>query len=217
MEATPSKMFRVLRDCDALQSLLPEIDNLFGVPQPPASHPEIDTGVHVMMVLDQAALRGFPLTVRFAALTHDLGKAATPSGQWPQHPGHEQKSVELVKALCRRIKAPSDCRDLAIVAARWHGQVHKALELKADALLELMDAADALRRPERFAELLDACAVDHYGRKGFEQTPYPQKDFLLTALKQLRQLDYSDITSSGDDIPNRIRARKREALINFLN
>ncbi len=217
MEATPSKMVQVLRDCGALQKMLPEIDNLFGVPQSPASHPEIDTGAHVMMVLDQAALRGFPLTVRFAALTHDLGKAATPSELWPQHPGHEQKSVELVKALCRRIKAPSDCRDLAIVAARWHGQVHKALELKADALLELMDAADALRRPERFAELLDACAVDHYGRKGFEQTPYPQKDFLLAALKQLRQLDYSDITSSGDDIPARIRARKREALIIFLN
>ena len=217
MEATPSKMFQVLRDCGALQKLLPEIDNLFGVPQPPDSHPEIDTGVHVMMVIDQAALRGYPLTVRFAALTHDLGKAATPSEQWPQHSGHEQKSVELVKAMCRRIKAPSDCRDLAIVTARWHGQVHKSLELNADALLELMESADALRRPERFAELLDACAADHYGRKGFEQTPYPQKDLLLAALKQLRQLDYSDITSSGDDIPTRIRARKREALEKFLN
>jgi tRNA nucleotidyltransferase (CCA-adding enzyme) len=216
MEQTPSRMFQVLRECGALQKVLPEVERLFGVPQPEKSHPEIDTGLHVMMVIDAAAQHGFGLAVRFAALTHDLGKGVTPREQWPRHPGHEEKSVELVKELSNRIKVPNDCRDLAVIAARWHGQVHKALELGARELLDILDGADALRRPERFAELLDACAADHYGRQGFESAPYPQKEYLRAAQQRVRELDYTDITSGNGDIPNLIRARKLEALEHFL-
>jgi tRNA nucleotidyltransferase (CCA-adding enzyme) len=217
MEQAPSKMFRVLRDCGALAKVLPEIERLFGVPQPQESHPEIDTGVHVMMTLDQAAARGFSLAVRFAALTHDLGKGTTPREQWPRHPGHEEAGAALVKALCARIKAPNDCRELALAAARWHGQVHRARELDAEGLLQLLEGADALRRPERFADLLDACAADHHGRTGYENVPYPQKDFLLRVNELLGQLDYTDIAQSGTDVPARIRARKLEKLQQLLN
>jgi tRNA nucleotidyltransferase (CCA-adding enzyme) len=217
MEPSPSKMFQVLQDCGALAKVLPEIERLFGVPQPENSHPEIDTGVHIMMVIDQAAARGFSLAARFAALTHDLGKGITPRAQWPSHPGHEEKGADLVKALSARIKVPNDCRDLAVAAARWHGQVHKAPELDAEKLLQLLEGADALRRPERFAELLDACAADHYGRTGFENVPYPQKDFLLRVNERLGQLDYTDITQSSADIPQRIRERKLKTLNELLN
>ena len=216
MEPMPSKMFQVLSDCGALAKILPEVERLFGVPQQKESHPEIDAGVHVMLVVDQAAARGLSLAARFAALTHDLGKGITPREQWPRHPGHEESSADLVKALCARIRAPGDCRDLAVAAARWHGQVHRALELDAEKLLQLLEGADALRRPERFAELLDACAADHYGRTGFEAAPYPQKDFLLRVNKLIGQLDYTDITQSGADIPARIRQRKLETLEQLL-
>jgi tRNA nucleotidyltransferase (CCA-adding enzyme) len=217
MEATPSKMFEVLRDCGALAKLLPEIDALFGVPQPHDTHPEIDCGTHVMLVIDQAALRGTALEVRFAALTHDLGKAATPREQWPRHPGHEETSAGLVKALCARIKAPNDCRDLAIIAARWHGVAHKALQLEAGALLDLIEGSDALRRPERFAQLLDACAADHRGRQGFAGAPYPQGDYLRAAHQLLRQLDYTDITREpGPGIAARIHTRRLQAIESFI-
>ncbi|MCA3033632.1 MAG: multifunctional CCA addition/repair protein, partial [Rhodocyclaceae bacterium] len=171
-EATPSRMFEVLRDCGALAHIAPEIDRLWGVPQSSAVHPEIDTGVHVMMVIDYAAQTKASLPVRFAALTHDLGKAVTPSQFLPRHPGHEAKSVELIDALCARLRIPAECRDLAVVVARWHGEIHNALGLSADKLLALLDGCDALRRPGRFVEVLDAAACDHHGRKGFAMTPY---------------------------------------------
>jgi tRNA nucleotidyltransferase (CCA-adding enzyme) len=216
MEKKPSRMFEVLRECGALARLMPEVDRLFGVPQSAKSHPEIDTGIHVMMVVDQAALHNYSLPVRYAALMHDLGKGTTPEKKLPHHPLHEERSVELARELSARLKAPVECRELGVSVARWHGQVHKALELGAPALLELLDGADALRRPDRFRELLEACAADHWGRTGFENEPYPQLDYLLHALARLKQLDLGSIAAAGGDIPTNIRAHKLSALDQFL-
>ena len=158
MEAKPSRMFAILRDCGALQHMLPEVDRLFGVPQPAKSHPEVDTGVHVMMVLDYAAQRKHSLPIRFAALCHDLGKGVTPMESWPRHPGHEQNSVRMVDEICDRLRVPNDCRELARMTARWHGDVHAVMQRNAETLLTIMDATDALRRPDRFREFVDARA-----------------------------------------------------------
>jgi tRNA nucleotidyltransferase (CCA-adding enzyme) len=155
MESQPSRMFHVLRDCGALARLFPEIDRLFGVPQPPEHHPEIDTGVHVMLVVDWSARQGYSLAVRFAALTHDLGKGATPPALWPKHHGHEKKSVDLVRALSERIRVPAECRQIAIAVARDNGNVHRALELRAATVVNC-GRVDAFRRPQRFAEFLQA-------------------------------------------------------------
>jgi len=153
MEAQPSRMFHVLRDCGALARLFPEIDRLFGVPQRPEYHPEIDTGVHVMLVVDWAARQGFSLPVRFAALTHDLGKGVTPPEYWPTHHGHEARSADLVRVLSERVRVPADCRDLAVAVARDHGNVHRALELRPATLVELLERVDAFRRTGRFEEV----------------------------------------------------------------
>jgi tRNA nucleotidyltransferase (CCA-adding enzyme) len=180
-EPKASEFFSVLRACGALQPVYPEIDALFGVPQPAQWHPEIDTGVHTLMVLDQAALLSGEPQVRFAALMHDLGKAATPRAQWPSHPGHEERSVALLEALAERLRLPGDYRDLAIIVARYHGIVHRAFDLKSKTILEFMERADAFRRPERFAQALLACEADSRGRSGLEHQPYPQRQFLLAA------------------------------------
>jgi tRNA nucleotidyltransferase (CCA-adding enzyme) len=180
-EPKASEFFSVLRACGALQPVYPEIDALFGVPQPARWHPEIDTGVHTLMVLDQAALLSGEPQVRFAALMHDLGKAATPRAQWPSHPGHEERSVALLEALAERLRLPADYRDLAIIVARYHGIVHRAFDLKPKTILEFMERADAFRRPERFAQALLACEADSRGRTGLEHQPYPQRHYLLAA------------------------------------
>ncbi len=217
MEDTPSKMFDVLRDCGALVRLLPEVDRLFGVPQSAKSHPEIDTGVHVMMVLDYAAAMHHVLPIRFAALGHDLGKGVTPSARWPHHPGHEQKSVELVQGICDRLRVPGDCRDLARMTAEWHGDVHAALQLKAEKLLLVMDATDALRRPARFRDFIEACACDHHGRTGFADKPYLPREFLLAALTTLQALDFGSIAQSNpNNIPDAIERAKLEQLQRFI-
>jgi len=217
-EATPSKMFEVLRACGALARILPEVDHLYGVPQSAKSHPEIDTGVHVMMVVDCAAAQNLGLPVRFAALTHDLGKGVTPEKYWPRHPGHEQKSVELLDALCERLRVPADCRDLARITARWHGDVHGALQLTAEKMLAVLDGTDALRRPQRFREFLAACACDHFGRLGFGQAPYPQQDFLLAALSKLHALDFAGIAGSNPGaVPAAIDRAKLEQLQAFMD
>ncbi|HET8609491.1 MAG TPA: multifunctional CCA addition/repair protein [Burkholderiales bacterium] len=210
MEQHPSRMFLTLRKCGAAAHILPEVDRLFGVPQPAAHHPEIDTGVHVMMVIDYAAAQGFALEVRFAALTHDLGKGVTPHEQWPRHIGHEQKSVELVRQLCERIRVPADCRDLALLAARDHGNVHRALELRHATLLDLLERSDALRRPQRFEQLLQACEADYRGRTGFEQRPYPQAERLRAALAAIAAVDAGAIAHTCDD-PAKIPVKIREA------
>jgi tRNA nucleotidyltransferase (CCA-adding enzyme) len=165
-EARPSRMFATLRSCGALGVLLPEVDALFGIPQPPRHHPEIDCGVHVMQALDHAAQRGFALPVRYAVLAHDLGKAATPASQWPAHRGHEAASVRRAEHLSGRLRVPADCRDAARLAARWHGIVHRADELRPSTWLELLVAADALRRPDRLTQLVQACECDALSRPG---------------------------------------------------
>ena len=180
-EPRTSEFFRVLRACGALQPIYPEIDALFGVPQPAQWHPEIDTGVHTLMVLDQAAALSAEPTVRFAALVHDLGKGTTPRQEWPSHRGHEERSVALIEALAQRLRLPGEYRDLGVIVARYHGIVHRAFELKPKTILEFMEHADAFRRPERFAAALLACEADSRGRAGLENVPYPQREYLQAA------------------------------------
>ncbi|MGB6604477.1 MAG: multifunctional CCA addition/repair protein, partial [Steroidobacteraceae bacterium] len=181
-EAHPEVYFETLRSCGALAVIFPEVDALFGIPQPPRWHPEVDTGVHAMLAVRYAARTGASTAVRFAALIHDLGKARTPRERWPSHHGHEEAGVPLIEALASRLKVPGAYRDLAILAARTHTLVHRALELRAATTLKLLEDADAFRRPERFAELLVACEADARGRTGLEAAPYPQSGYLRAAL-----------------------------------
>lgn len=181
-EARPRRFFEVLRECRALARLLPEIDALFGVPQRPDYHPEIDTGVHTLMVLEQATQLSTDARVRFAALTHDLGKGTTPPDDWPKHHGHEQRGVELVKALCQRMRAPNEFRDLGVLVARFHGNCHRAAELRAATMLEMFEAIDGFRRPERMDMFLLACEADFRGRTGYESRDYPQAERMRMAL-----------------------------------
>jgi tRNA nucleotidyltransferase (CCA-adding enzyme) len=194
-EPAASTFFRVLRECGALKPIYPEIDALFGVPQPAQWHPEIDTGIHTLMVLDQAVALSEDPTVRFAALVHDLGKAETPPAQWPGHRGHEERSVALIEGLAARLRLPSDYRELALIVARYHGIVHRAFELRPKTLLEFMERADAFRRPERFARALLACEADSRGRTGLEANPYPQRGYVLAARDAA-----AGIKPSADDI-----------------
>jgi len=193
MENKPSRFFGTLRSCGALAKILPEVDALFGVPQPEKHHPEIDCGIHTMLVVDDAALHDYTLEVRFAALTHDLGKGNTPKDILPRHIGHELRSVELVKKLSQRLRASNECRDLALLAARYHGDIHRALELRAETIIKLFQSADAWRRPERFTHLLQACASDARGRTGHENDLYPQADYLLQLLSVARAVDAGEI------------------------
>ena len=182
MEARPSRMLEVLRDCGALKVLLPEVDRLWGVPQPEAHHPEIDTGVHLMMVLDMAARLEAPLPVRFACLMHDLGKGTTRADELPRHIGHEQRSVKLLQAVCERWRIPVELRELAEVVAREHGNIHRSADLGAAALMRLLERCDALRKPQRFAQALLACECDARGRLRFEDRPYSQRERLQRVL-----------------------------------
>jgi len=197
MEHKPSRMFAVLRECGALARILPELDLLWGVPQRAEYHPEIDTGVHVMMVLDYAAMRGYALPVRFAALTHDLGKGTTPADILPRHIGHEGRSVELLKPLCERLRVPNDCRDLALLVAREHGNLHRVMEFGAAALVKLFERCDAMRKPARFAEALQACESDARGRLGLEKQPYPQAERLRIALVAARAVDAGAVAAQA--------------------
>ena len=182
MEAQPSRMFQVLRACGALAVLLPELDRLWGVPQRADYHPEVDTGVHVMLVLDMAAQLQAPLAVRFACLTHDLGKGTTPQDVLPRHIGHEQRSARLLKALAGRLRVPTDCKELADVVAREHGNIHRSSDLQAAALVRLLERCDAIRKPARFDGILLACECDARGRLHFEESAYPQRPRLNAAL-----------------------------------
>ena len=184
MASRPSRMLQVLRACGALARLLPEVDRLYGVPQPEAHHPEVDTGVHLEMVLDHSAAIGAPLEVRFAALCQDLGKGLTPPQDWPRHIGHEQRSVRLVQALAQRLHVPQSCHELAEVVAREHGHIHASASLGAAAALRLLVRCDALRRPERFGQVLQACMCDARGRLGWQERPYPQAERLQALLDE---------------------------------
>ncbi len=182
MEERPSRMFEVLRECGALAVLLPEVQRLWGVPQRAEYHPEVDTGVHLMMVLDMSARLAAPLGVRFACLVHDLGKGTTPADVLPRHIGHEQRSAKLLAGLCERWRVPADVRELADVVAREHGNIHRSAEFNAAALVRLLERCDAFRKPRRFDEVLWACECDARGRLGFEERPYPQRAHLRAAL-----------------------------------
>ena len=220
MEAKPSRMFLVLRECGALARILPEVDALFGVPQPAQHHPEVDTGVHIMLVLDYAAAQGHSLPVRFAALSHDLGKGVTPREFWPRHHGHEHKSVELVEKLCERLRVGNDCRDLGVLVARYHGDVHRAAELRPGTVLKLLSAVDVFRKPERFEEFLGACDSDMHGRTGREKEPYPQAQILRAAAAAARAVDAGSIARQAGDpglIPAAIEAARLQAVTDALD
>ncbi len=189
MEARPSRMFEVLRACGALERILPELNKLWGVPQPPQHHPEIDTGVHVMMVIDYAAKQNFSLPVRFAALMHDLGKGTTPADILPRHIGHEARSVNLVKEVCKRLRVPNDCKELGVMVAKFHGKLHQALKMRPETLLEFLMELDAIRQPVRFGDFLKACEADSRGRTGLENCALPETDFIVHALEVASSID----------------------------
>lgn len=196
-EPHPAVFFQSLRECEVLERLFPEIAALFGVPQTARYHPEIDTGVHVMMALQKSAEMGLDNETRFAVLMHDLGKASTPADILPAHHGHEERGAKLVKAFCKRWRAPKAHSELALITTRFHTQVHRAFELRPKTLLKLLTQADCLRKPERFQKMLDACVADVRGRTGFENRDYPQADFLAQLGKALRDADMSAIHATG--------------------
>ncbi|MBI3367634.1 MAG: multifunctional CCA addition/repair protein, partial [Burkholderiales bacterium] len=196
MTARPDRMIEVLRECGALARLLPELDRLWGVPQPAEHHPEIDSGVHQLMVLRQCARFDAPLTVRYACLLHDLGKGATPREQWPRHIAHEARSARMADAVSERWRVPADCRELADLVAREHGNIHRSAELNAAAVIRLLDRCDAWRRPARFAEALLACECDARGRLGLEERDYPQRPRLLAALAAAKAVDTAAVAAA---------------------
>ncbi|RYY03717.1 MAG: multifunctional CCA addition/repair protein [Gammaproteobacteria bacterium] len=196
-EAAPDIFIQSLRDCGALERLFPEIDALFGVPQTAIHHPEIDTGIHTLMSLQQAAKMSNEICVRFATLLHDLGKGTTPKEEWPRHIAHEERSIQLVKNLCDRIAAPKDYKELALMVAHWHTHSHRALELKPATLLKVLQANDAFRRPERFKQFLICCEADARGRTGFEDRDYPQAEYFRKALELCQTVNAKDISARG--------------------
>ena len=223
MEERPSRMFDVLRECGALKVVLPEVDRLWGVPQRPEYHPEVDTGVHLMMVLDMAARLATTLTVRFACLVHDLGKGTTPADMLPRHIGHEQRSAKLLKGLCERLRVPTECRETADVVAREHGNIHRSGELGAAALVRLIERCDGIRKPARFDEILLACECDARGRLGFDEVPYPQRQRLSEALAAVQSVATSVIAAraaesgvTGQKVGEMIHAARVRAVAAWL-
>jgi len=215
MEATPSRMFETLRAAGALGKLLPEVDRLWGVPQRADFHPEVDTGVHVMMVVDMAARLGLSLPARFAALTHDLGKGTTPADVLPRHIGHEQRGAALLEPLCARLRVPADCRDVARLVARFHGDMYKAAELRPETRLKILERCDALRRPARFEEILGACEADYRGRLGYEERAFAAGGIWRAALVAVQAVDAGAIArqcAEPAQIPARIQAARIAAL-----
>jgi tRNA nucleotidyltransferase (CCA-adding enzyme) len=196
-EDTPSRFFSVLRGCGALSRLFPEVDDLFGVPQPETPHPEVDTGVHVMLVVDMAARITPDTRVRFAALLHDVGKAGTPEHEWPRHLQHETRGVKMIEELCRRFRVPNDYRDLAMLVSRYHSHCHRADELTASTLLKTLEALDAFRKPERIKQFVLACEADARGRAGHDADDYPQGQRFLLAFDAARRADIRPATRSG--------------------
>jgi tRNA nucleotidyltransferase (CCA-adding enzyme) len=224
MESHPRRLIEVLREAGALARLLPEVERLFGVPQRAEHHPEVDTGAHLLLVLQACAREAAPLAVRWACLCHDLGKGTTPREQWPRHLGHEQRSARLARAVGERLRVPLDCRELADVTAREHGNVHASLGLSATAVLRLLERCDALRRPQRFRELLLACQCDARGRAGRADDPYPQRERLSAALDAVLAADTAAASRQalaeglqGPAIGQRVHAARLAALAQALD
>lgn len=197
LEQTPAAYFELLHEVGALAVLMSELDKLWGIPNPPKWHPEIDSGIHSMLVLQQAALLSERLDVRFAALCHDLGKGVTPPEHWPSHHGHETLGLPLISNLCQRLRIPNDCRDLALLASEYHQLVHKALELRAVTIQKLFDSIDLWRKPERLELLLLCCIADLRGRTGFEQACYPQADYLRALAAAAKTVDIKALVAAG--------------------
>ena len=206
---SPQVYFQVLRDCGALAVLFPEIDNLFGVPGPKRWHPEIDTGIHTLMVVEQSVLLSNDVAFRFACLVHDLGKALTPKDKWPSHKGHGFLGLAVIKSLCVRLKIPNECRDLALLVSEHHTLIHSAFELKPSTLLKLMNSCDAWRKPARFLQMLECCVADSKGRTGFEEKPYPSAEYVWQAFQAALTVDVQDIIKLGVK-----GAEIKEALLN---
>jgi tRNA nucleotidyltransferase (CCA-adding enzyme) len=196
-EATPAAYFELLQDVGALQVLMPELAKLWGIPNPPKWHPEIDTGIHSMLVLSQAALLSDRLDVRFAALCHDIGKGETPAEHWPSHHGHETLGLPRINELCQRLRIPNDCKELALLASEFHQLIHKARELRPVTVQKLFDGIDLWRKPERLELLLTCCIADLRGRTGFEQADYPQADYLRALAKAARSVDIKALVAQG--------------------
>ncbi|MBK9217538.1 MAG: multifunctional CCA addition/repair protein [Uliginosibacterium sp.] len=220
MSARPSRMIEVLRACGALARLIPELDALFGVPQPPQHHPEVDTGAHILHVIDDAAAREASLAVRWAAMLHDLGKGTSPPENWPHHHGHEARGVPLVEAVCARLKVPVDCRDLAVLTCREHGAVHQAPQMGASALTRFLTRVDALRRPARLEDLLSATCSDFYGRPGFAARAFVAPDLIRRAFVAFSAVDAGAVAGSTSDktqIPARLHEARCAAVRAALN
>lgn len=210
MEDKPSRMFEVLRACGALKKILPELDRLWGVPQPAEYHPEVDTGVHVMMVLDYAASQNFSLPIRFAALMHDLGKGTTSPELLPKHIGHELRSANLLKEICKRLRVPNDCRELGMMTAKFHGKLHQALQMRPATLLEFLIELDAIRQPDRFRDFLKACEADSRGRTGYADCQTPAADLMLKVLAAAAGVDAGAVALACD-APEKIKVKVFEA------
>lgn len=213
--ARPDVFLEVLRDCGALAVVFPEIDALFGVPQPPRWHPEVDTGVHLLLCMHAAARLGLDAETRFAVLLHDLGKGTTPPQFWPAHHGHEDRSVTLARRLCERLRVPTAFRELAEIVARYHGLCHRAAELRPATVLKLLEGTDAFRRPERFAKFLLACEADLKGRTGLENAPYPQAALLQRALEAAAAVDPKPLVDDGlggEQLRNALRDARAAAI-----
>ncbi|MBB1474187.1 multifunctional CCA addition/repair protein [Shewanella sp. SG41-3] len=216
---SPQIFFAVLKQCQALTVLFPEIDALFGVPQPVKWHPEIDTGVHTLMVLEQTSLLSSNKAVRFAALVHDVGKGLTPKQEWPKHHGHGQKGLSIIKALCQRIRVPNEYRDLALLVSDQHQNIHNAFELRAETIVKLFDKGDFWRKPQRLTELLLCCHGDIRGRTGFEQASYPQAEFLQHCYELASNVDVQSIISAGyqgSQIKSQLQLTRSETVNSYI-
>ena len=215
MEDKPSRMFDVLRACCALKKILPELDKLWGVPQSAQYHPEIDTGVHVMLAIDYAARQNYALAVRFATLMHDLGKGVTPAELLPQHIGHEARGIHLVKDVCKRLRVPNDCKELAQIVSKFHGKLHQVLQMKPSTLLSFIVELDAIRQPERFKDFLRACEADSRGRTGLENHATPATDLMQKVLAAAMNVDAGAVASAYD-APEKIKAAVFEARLDAV-
>lgn len=218
LSEAPWVYFQTLRACGALAVIFPEVDALFGVPQPPKHHPEVDTGTHVMLAIEQACRLSNDLPVRFATLVHDLGKADTPADILPSHHGHEQRGVKHIKTLCRRLKIPRALCDLGTLVSYWHLHCHRALELKPETLLKLLEGTDAFRRPARFEQFLLVCEADARGRKGLENRAYPQPDYLRGALTAAQSIEPKKLVEEGYkgvELGKELHQRRQHAIATF--
>ncbi len=196
-EPSPGRFIQVLRECGALERIFPEIDKLFGVPQPARHHPEVDTGVHVLMALEQAVRLGADAATRFAVLVHDLGKGTTLEAEWPRHIGHEKRSAELARNFCRRVRTPNEFRDLAVLVAAYHTHCHRALDLRPKTVLKVLGALDAFRKPARFEQFLLACEADARGRKGLEDQDYSQVELMRSTRQAAADVDVRPLVAQG--------------------